>query len=347
MLTLPPTLGLLTTGWKLSGTNTLRKSSAKLLGRPPDKESGWGGNEQNISDRLRRVYRPSRPGYKLVQCDQAGAEALLVAYLCTAGNFRALFDVGIKPHVYVALHVFASHWAKLLPKGERIEDYTLAPIRLLPNLPSWRVLGKAIKEHHRYYAIGKMICHASNYGMRPPTFQLNVLQRSEGKIVLTLAEAAEYLRIYHQLFPEITLWHVDVEQQLRATRTLANLFGFPRYFGGPFGDKLWKEAYAFVPQSTVGCITSIAYVNMQTWIEENPEAGWNLLTDTHDSILLECPEEDVPIASRLAKLCIEQELVSPRGEVFNMRSEVGVGTNWSKYNEEENPGGLKEYQLAA
>ena len=248
--------------WKLSGTETFRLSSTKIFNR-------WGTNMQNPSKDICRVYIAD-PGKVLVQADQSGAEARVVAYLCDPGNFRDLFIYGIKPHVYVALHVFADTWADRCP-DVLIGNFTRSPIKDIKNLTGWKHLDSLIKSSDnwpaskRYYFIAKMICHASNYGMQAREFQLNVLQKSEGKIALTLQQCEKFLSTYHCLFPEIHRWHREVESLLRRTRCLRNLFGYPRTFYGAFTPDLLKQAYAFIPQSTVGTITNIAFTQLQTY----------------------------------------------------------------------------------
>lgn len=331
-----------TTSYKLAGTETFRLASQKLLGV-------YGTNLQNIPNSLRRIFVPDK-GKVFVQVDQAGAEALIVAYLTRHGKFRDLFLHGIKSHIFVALHLFSSYWQaecrELDSCGDRpfdINEYLNAPIADLPKLPHWGALSKKIKEHETYYAIAKMVCHAANYGMKGPTFAVNVLQKSEGKIRLSVAEATTFLNTYHKLFPEIHEWHENVKKQLYRNRTLENLFRFPRRFEGHFTEKMFMEANAFVPQSTVGTITNVAYTRVQQFIEDNCSRykGWDLLNNCHDSYLSQCPKELVEEVVKKKQEFINQELVAPDGTRFRMASEASVGMNWGKYNEVTNPEGLK------
>lgn len=314
--------------YNISGTNTMRLSSAKLL-------NIYGNNSQNFEKELRRIIVASI-GKILVQVDQAGAEALVVAYLCRNGNFRQLFLNGIKSHVFVAMHLFCEQWEELMQC--RLDNYVNAPIAELKKLPRWKELERWIKEsdkwpaNKRYYHIAKMVCHASNYGMKAPTFRLNVLEKSEGKINLSLKEAQTYLTTYHSLFPEIQEWHAATVFELRKNRVLRNLFGFPRVFTGPEGDDLYKEAYAFVPQSTVGTITNMCITECQQRCEIDPiflEAAVDMLQNNHDSCLLQC---NVGTENRIypeIQKHMNRELVSPRGEQFRMKSGVSIGYNWS------------------
>lgn len=324
-----------TTLIKLAGTETFRAASSAFF--------EYGTNLQNISKDMRHLYYAD-DGKVLVQTDQSGAEALIVAYLCEAGRFRDLFLNNVKPHVFVAMHVFLDKW-KLLCKDVDPMGFVSTPIPELQKREGWKILDNIIKESdnwqasERYYYIAKMICHASNYGMRAAAFMLNVLEKSRGQIVLTKQQAEDYLMRYHSLFPEIQRWHRLVERTLTEHKVLHNLFGFPRALTGQFDANDAKEWYAFSPQSTVGCITHIAATLLQRYIESNGR-DWDLLGNCHDSYLAQCPIGEEVELGRVMKEFMEQELTSPRGEKFRMRSETQAGRNWSPYKKNKNEDGL-------
>lgn len=336
MLTLPRN----TTSWQITGTETFRLSARKLFGK-------IGSNLQNPDEDTRSIYYAD-PGKVLVECDQSGAEAVIVSQLAKPGNFIRLFKNKIKPHVYVALHIFQSSWQASLPEL-KIFRFIESPIDEIKGIDGWSKLNALIRESDRwhggkrYYYIGKKVCHAANYGMRGQTLQDEILKESEGLIAISLNQANEYLATYHRLFPEIQEWHRDTEFLLKQTRTLHNLFGYPRYFSGVWNDKFIREALAFVPQSTVGTITNIAFSQLQSYIEDEGK-DWDLLNNKHDSYLCQCPEDEVDECAAKMKEFLEAELVSPRGVKFKMGSECLVGKNWGHYNE-ENPEGLKEYVI--
>lgn len=336
MLTIPRN----TTSWQIAGTETFRLSARKLFGE-------IGSNLQNPDEDIRRIYEAD-PGKVLIECDQSGAEAKIVAYLAKPGNFLRLFENKIKPHVYVALHLFESSWQASLPRLN-IKTFREAAIDALTRIEGWRELNSLIRESDhwtggkRYYFIGKKVCHAANYGMRGQTLQDEILKESDGLVVISLSQANAYLETYHRLFPEIQEWHRDTEFLLKQTRTLRNLFGYPRYFSGIWNDKFIREALAFVPQSTVGTITNIAFSQLQTYIEDK-NRNWDLLNNKHDSYLCQCPENEVNECATKMKEFLEMDLTSPNGVQFKMGSECLVGKNWGHYSE-ENMEGLKEYVI--
>lgn len=327
-----------TTIYKLGGTETLRASSAAFL-------DTYGGNLQNVSDEMRRMFRADA-GYKLVQVDQSGAEALIVAYLCQKAKFRDLFLHGVKPHVFVAMNMFMDKWCSVC-KDIDVRSFGNTPIPELKKREGWKTLDGIIKEsdkwkpQERYYYIAKMVCHASNYGIRGNAFRMNVLEKSKGKIVLTKQQAETYLSQYHGLFPEIRRWHMEVEDQLRMTGMLFNLHGFPRINTGMLDDYNMKDWYAFIPQSTVGCITHVAITKLQQFIRDN-KRNWTLLNNCHDSYLCQCPPDETTECAALMRQFMEQDLTNFRGEKFKMRSEASVGTNWGKYKKDKNEEGMKE-----
>jgi len=106
-----------TCSWKIGGTTSFRKASATLL-------DTYGTNLQNPSPDMCRIHIPDE-GKILVQPDQAGAEALIVAYLAPAGKFRDLFINGVKSHVYVATHIFKQQW---INEGHPADLFATLPI---------------------------------------------------------------------------------------------------------------------------------------------------------------------------------------------------------------------------
>ena len=315
----------ITTSYNLAGTTSYRLASRRLLNQ-------WGTNVQNFPKKLRKLFIAD-PGNVLVQADQAGAEALIVSYLCTTGNFRKLFDNGVKSHVYVALRLFEDVWSAEM--GENMKPYAEAPVQELVKMPRWKELRDLISSSDnwsadkRYYFMAKMVCHASNYGMKAPTFRVNVLQKSQGAVNLAHKQAAFFLETYHTLFPEIRKWHNDTIAELKRTRMLRNLFGYPRMFTQAVEPSMYKEAFAFVPQSTVGCITNLAFTDLYN----NPriqELGADVMQNNHDSVLLQCDSSYAKEVASIACAALNREMLSPHGEPFQMRSEAMIGPNWGE-----------------
>lgn len=328
--------------YKLGKTVTFRRASVKRLGI-------YGTNLQNPSKNICELYHAD-PGKLLCQIDQSGADAKIVAWLCSIdSNYRKLFIHGVKPHVFVALHLFLHEWELVLNKD--LEYFSSLDISKLQQSPDWKDLVEVIKDSdnwpgkRRFYFMGKKTVHSSSYGMRPPTFRMDLLKESEGTIVLSNTEAARFLSVFHTLFPEIqNEFQEGVKEAIRERRYLRTFQGFPRYFGKHITDKFWREAYAFIPAATVACITGKCLIDMQWWIEDN-DLDWHTLNEKHDSIMVEGPEDEIMEVAKKGKEFMCQTLKSHRGEELTMGSGICVGYNWKPYHEKKNPNGLKEIKI--
>ena len=317
----------------ISGTDTFRIASRKLY-------RWWGSNGQNLEKRLRRVV-VADPGKILVQTDQSGAEALIVAYLCRKGRYRLLFENNIKPHVFVALHLFRDEWEKRL--GISLEPFISCQIPDLKGKEGFKKLESLIKDsdnwatHERFYYLAKQTCHSANYDIKAPTFQLNILKKSEGQIVISRKDAEFFLGTYHDLFPEIRIYHKEVQGQLNIDRTLYNLFGSRRIFYGHWDDKLHKQAYAFVPQSSVGELTSIALTEIQSEIDKNnieyTQHSIDILKNGHDAIISQCLIGHEKFVAKIQEKHLAKTFTTPNGSTFKMKSESNCGFNWYQMGE--------------
>lgn len=316
-----------TTGVKIAGTKSFRLSCSMLFGR-------YGTNLQNPTEDLLECCIPDE-GKKFVQRDQAGAESLIVAYEAEAGRYRELFTAGIKPHVYIALHLFIDEFRQ----GPKERYWFRSPLEL-KQLPEWKDIVKNIKANQSRYDLAKRTNHARSYRMRWPTFRLNVLKETEGTIVLSKEEAQGFLNTWDELFPEVVAWQESIEAKVKNEGYLTNLFGFPRSFYRRITDEVIREAISWIPQSTVGCITHYGAATTQNHIEDN-DKDWDLLNNKHDSLLLQVPEVDEQESSEALRRAMEIELTSHSGTKFTMRTEASAGWNWKKFSP-DNPRGMKE-----
>jgi hypothetical protein len=341
-----------TTVYNVGGTDTLRLSSKKLLKFHPD--PGWGTNLQNW-DKAKRHLLIADLGKKLGNTDQAGADALVVSRLCRNGNFRKLFEIKVKPHSFLAMHIFQTQWRNLF-QSDVVDKCCSAKVVDLPKVEGWSEFHKLIKDsdnwpsQRRYYFMGKKCIHAFDYGMKGPTMSLSILQETDGLVVLTDAECRYMLGVAADIFPEVEEWHYEIQDTIKSTRRLFNLQGFGRYFHQPFGDDLWRSAYIFIPQSTVASITNQACTFLQETLESGDdfllEAGFDLLQNGHDSLLWQAKEAYVEDVARYVRFHLEQELRSPKdGSIFRMGSGTQLGYNFGPFDEKKNPGGLQEIKL--
>lgn len=283
------------------------------------------------------------PKYKLVQVDQAGAEALIVAMMTKPGsNLRRLLTAGIKAHTYFAMHLFADVWQETVFKStdSHIRAFTESPIEQLSHLPRWKTLETVIKDSDknppgtRYYHHAKMGVHGGNYGIAERKFCNQVLDKSDGEIILTQAEGARIITTLHRVFPEIRGdFQAYVKREIDRCGSLKNLFNFPRtfyHYGRPADEILYREAYSFIPQSTVGIITSMCIADLQDILDKRERTDFEILANTHDSVLVQCRERDVDSVKSLIQSKMNRKLISIYGEEFYMKSDATVGDNWKE-----------------
>ena len=321
---------MITTLWKVTGTKSFRLSATKVLDK-------FGMNLQTYNESL-GVHLKSRPGKCFVQTDQAGAEARVVAWDAATPKyhrFKDLFEVGIKPHTYVALQLFL----------DRFKDKVDVPVseleapdpRWLSTQEWWPPLNTRVIKDKEAYALGKRVVHACNYGMKERTFRLNVLKGSHGQINLSADEAARFLAVHKNLFPEVYIWQQEVLAEAKETREIRNLLGYPRRITSKWNSTLERDLLSFRPQSTVGCLTHLAAQEIAR------NTAFYVALNKHDSIVLEVPEEDKDVAVKHLEEAFQTPvLITRTGVTFQMAVESHYGYNLA-YQTEDNPNGLRAF----
>jgi len=309
------------TCYKQAGTRSFRLSATQYF-------NTYGLNLQN-PDKETLDHLEAPAGHVIVQADQSGAEALIVAYDSAPGRYRALFENGVKPHTYLAMQIFASYFGLAADSpflNEEVAEFT--------KLPNWAELHKRIKKSGKPYDIGKRTAHGSSYKMGPITFRNANIKQSKGKLVLSIAECRAFLDMFKRLFPEVVAWQDSVETTLRRERKLVNHFGYTRLFTRELTDSYVREAISWRPQSTVGCITHQA-------IRRARVAGYATCSNKHDSAAVMVTCEDASTAAAFMQNAMRVKLQGHDCE-FTMNSEVQIGSNWGAYDADTNPTGMRD-----
>jgi len=172
--------------------------------------------------------------------------------------------------------------------------------------------------------LGKKIGHASNYGVGPQTLSASCLKEMD--LVIPIVEAERMLQGRHRVFPGISKWHRDIQAQISRTKTLETPLGRKRIFYDRLGPDLFKEAYAYIPQSTVSDIISQLALLLFNRTK--------LLLQIHDSILIEVKDSEIP---RIIDLIIDQDLWNPElilpGGKLRVPIEIKSGQYWNELEE--------------
>jgi len=308
--------GRMRCAFDITGTRSGRLSSRQSI-------YGSGTNLQTIPARrpegeaIRRIFIPD-PGKVFVYRDYAQAEAWIVAYLSRSQRLIELLnDPDRDLHCENAKNMFGKKTALLISDGG---DITF---------------------DERYLA--KRVVHASNYWIKED--QLVRTVNEDGRyteVYIDRAKAKFLLSAYFMLYPEIkeNFWR-EVVEELKFSRTLNTPFGRKRTFYSRWDDKLFREAYSYIPQSTVGDLCCKALVHCFTGIEQ-VVPGAEVLLNVHDSLLMQCYEADVP---KVAKMMGDAMAIpiTLNDSTFTIPTDCQVGYNWGK-KMEDNPKGLVDYE---
>ena len=233
-----------------------------------------------------------------VNADLSQAEARVVAYIAGESRLQALFS---NPNGDVHIRNAA------LIFGKRVEEVTGAERQL-----------------------GKTLVHAANYGIGARTFGAHI-----GK---SQNEAQQLLNQYHAMYPCIKLWHRQVEEQLRKTRTLRTPLGRARTFFNRWSPQLIKEAVAYVPQATVSDLLNHSLVRAWNALPQD----WEILMQVHDSVLMQVPMDVDPLhLFKFITHFFEVHLDIAYGLFNSMHMvipvDIKVGDNWGNLKKLEIP----------
>lgn len=294
------------------GTRTGRLSSSKTI-------FDTGGNMQNLTVPFKECMNPDEEhvGYEI---DLGQAENRVVAYLGPDPRMIKAFETGTDIHKLTATMVFNK------------------PIEKISAEKGSASIGNG-KQSERYW--GKQGNHSFNYDLGYRSFSRDYeIPVKDGKYIYNS---------YHKMYPGVRKMHEMVKQQLRKNRTLENLFGRKYRFMGRFGDSMFKEAYAFIPQSTVADIIN-RWGLLEVYYNQEIYRPIRLLSQVHDSIVFQISTDyDWAVHARVIReLCksMEKELEF-HGRRFSIPAEVTVfPNNFKDGHELEEVTHLSNMQLA-
>ena len=133
---------------------------------------------------------------------------------------------------------------------------------------------------------GKKANHGLNYGFSYQGFSVRYeMPERDSKFIYDG---------YHGKYPGVQQgFHKHVKRQLRTDRTVTNLYGRKVLFLGQLDNQTYNEAYACIPQSTVGDIIN---ERGMSYIYYNPDlfGPVELLNQVHDEILFQIPSPTHP-----------------------------------------------------
>lgn len=148
----------------------------------------------------------------------------------------------------------------------------------------------AIQKSDSRRQLFKSFCHGTNYG----GLAKNLAQR----LGLSIPEAERLQAWYFTQFPEIREWQTRVIDSINRTSTIRNAFGFQKVFFDRVDASIYREAFAWIGQSTTAIVINLGYLNVHRNL---PDV--DVLLQVHDSIAGQFPTSQPTLVDRIRDEC--------------------------------------------
>jgi hypothetical protein len=192
--------------------------------------------------------------------------------------------------------------------------------------------------------LSKRSNHGLSYRMSAERF-CQIINKDAAKtgIIVTLPEVRVLHKKWHNLY-NIKQWWREIESELSNGRCLSTPYGRKRTFFQQWGEELFKEATAYVPQSTVGD-HALGAIQPELGIEggflgiAKRFKGTDIIPihTAHDSVMLEVPSNCLAEVASIAYGLFKRPLIVNHKE-FTIPVDAEVGDRW---------GELEKYKVAA
>lgn len=271
---------------------------------------GTGANLQNQPPLMKKFMLPD-DNHIAYDIDLSQAENRIVAYIAPEARMIEAFEERIDVHSRTASYIFgiSEDEIKAMDKeGIMCEE-----------------IGGG-KYSHRFW--GKKANHAFNYGQSASAFAKQmIIPDHEGKIIHSR---------YHTAYSGVRKYHKWVEEKLRKSRSLVNLFGRKYMFLERWDNFLFMSAFSFTPQSTVADMINrwgLAYI----YYNQDIFKPVKIINQIHDSIVIQINKE-YPISEHarcLSLICSSlNQPLEFNGMQFSIPTDIKVLTKNLKDGEE-------------
>ena len=283
------------------------RSSTQIL-KPPNRWGKWGlafqtitkhadKSESGIGRDLRSMFIPD-DGKIFVEVDLSQAEARVVMLLAEDYDLLEKMDDPL-----FDLHVLTSSW--IYPN--------IFSKYIIPSKPGYfeRAAKKELMRQR-----GKKTRHAGHYDMGANECAI--------QMQISVAKAKNCLEVFHKYSPNVKeKFHKGVQNALLSNHnTLWKPPGRRREFYEKWGNKLFKEAYADIPQGSVSDQTKWSI------LRADEQGVTDVVMEAHDSITYQIEEEKLDWSLGIVQPLMESEIdfsccSLPRGKL-KIPSEVKV-----------------------
>jgi DNA polymerase-1 len=145
---------------------------------------------------------------------------------------------------------------------------------------------------------------------------------------IPVTEAKRGMDAWFSMIPDLVKWREGVRQSVLTDQDdLVNFFGRHRRFWLITRENkkdIIKEAYSYYPQSTANDICFDALVALRRSLDGTSAA---IRIPVHDSLLVECPEEDADDVAALMKVTM-QDAAKQFTERIPFKVDVERGPSW-------------------
>lgn len=271
----------------------------------------------DVGNDLRSMFIPDE-GHVLIEPDLSGAEARVVSILARDEKLLKIFKYNLD------LHRITKAWIDSL-HIDLLEEFFINDNDLLCQELSKRInkhLKSLIDDEERQ--IGKKFRHAGHYDMGK--------REAARQTGLSEWKSSQILTRFHATNPNIReVFHKEIQEVLRDNnRALISPHGRRRQFLNRWGDELFKEAYAQIPQATVS-----DHLKFSAKVIESRAPWVQILSESHDSFLAQIPINQVDKAVTIITEELERPIdfskcSLPRGELI-IPCEIKIGEkNWEE-----------------
>lgn len=259
--------------------------------------------------------------------DLRQAEWIVCAFFGRDGNMMRVYDEKKDPHIWTG-HLISGVPEELIKKESKAVGSETNPLLIdelrkkgVPEL--YQETGWFLPRNMSIRQMGKKSNHGLNLDESPEGFAL--------VYEIDYPEARRIYAGYHSAYPGIQNgMHKYVQDCLRKDRLLKNCFDEKRKFMGAWGRDLFREAYSFVPQSTVVHITDSTmiqcYKDNSSYMKD-----LELMQEVHDSLMGQYPIGDWEAAAKMV-LSVKKYMspvISYWGRDFTIGVDLKVGTDAS------------------
>jgi DNA polymerase I-like protein with 3'-5' exonuclease and polymerase domains/uracil-DNA glycosylase len=245
--------GRMRTSYNICGTETFRFSSSEnAFGSGTNLQNVPKGGEDDDSGlvlpNVRKLFIPD-DGFEMFDQDLSKADLRIVTWEADEPEMKAMLREGKDPYIEIAREFY--------------KDPTITKL-------------KSDGSENPKYRTFKSFAHGTHY--------LGTPHGLSARLGLTVHEAERAQAWYLGRMRRIKAWQKDFCERVSARRYVQNIFGYRRYYFGRIDEATFREAIAWVPQSTVAL-----YIN-RIWMDlhERHPMIWVLL-QVHDSLVGQYP----------------------------------------------------------